>query len=161
VDNLEDTAAAGNCARNELHCQLGYRREYTPIIHDIVPNQIYRGQSIDWYINSQAVHWYGTTPDGRMPMEELSIDGYLNDWEETIEAEDRLDGYLIDRLSAVNTDQKPNRQSVPRARFITGDSYIRDSARHCNFAGDDCWNVRSHAVVEEVSANEGSVEGGQ
>ena len=50
---------------------------------------------------------------------------------------------------------------MPRARFITGDSAIRDSARHCNFAGNDCWTVRTHAVIEEVSANSGNTAGGQ
>lgn len=160
VDDLETEAGPGSC-KDEVSCVAGYRREYTPMIHDVVPNQIYRDHAIDWHLNAQAVHWYGTTPEGRMPMEELSIDGALNNWEDTIDASDRLDGFVVDRLSAVATDQKPNKNSTPRARFITGDSYIRDSAIHCNFAGDDCWTIRTHAVVESVSANSGNVVGGQ
>lgn len=86
-------------------------------------------------------------------MEELSFDNVLNIWEETIDADTKLDKWRVDNLRAIVGDQKPNRQSVPRARFITGDSEIRKSAQHCNFAGDDCWTVRTHAKIDSISAN--------
>ena len=65
------------------------------------------------------------TPSGRLPMEELSFDGVLNNWEETIDGDTRLDKWQIDNLRAIVGDQKPNRNSEPRARFITGDTEIR------------------------------------
>lgn len=37
-------------------------------------------------------------------MEELSIDGALNDWSSTIDFDTRLDSWRIDRLSAKVTD---------------------------------------------------------
>ena len=95
-----------------------------------------------------------------MPFEELSIDGSLNNWEGIIDGSTRLDSYRVDSMSVISGDQRPNKNSVPRARFISGDSLIRNSARHCNFAGDDCWNVRTHARIDSVSANEGSTQGG-
>lgn len=94
-------------------------------------------------------------------MEELSIDGFLNNWEETIDVDKRLHSWRDDELRAVVGDQKPNRASKPRARFITGDSALRNTAEHCNFAGDDCWNVRTHAKIESISANQGNTNGGQ
>jgi len=89
---------------NELSCMLTYKRAYTPILMDVVPNQLYKDQNVDWMINIQGVHSCGTTPDGRLPMEELSIDGALNYWGSTIDSETRLDSYRIDRLSAKVTD---------------------------------------------------------
>lgn len=140
---------------------MKYRREYTPIIHDIVPNQMYKDQPVDWWINSMDISSGSITPDGRLPMEELSIDGNLNNWELTIDSDTRLDKWQEDNLRAIVGDQPPNRNSTPRARFITGDSYIRNTARHCNFAGDDCWNVRTHAKIDSISANQGNTNGGQ
>lgn len=88
----------------EGNCELKYKRIYTPVLMDVVPNQIYKDQNIDWWINIQGVHSSGTTPEGRLPMEELRIDGSLNDWSSTIDTSDRLDSYRIDSLSAKNGD---------------------------------------------------------
>ena len=41
------------CGINETYCTLKYKRRMTPIIHDVVPNQIYKEQPIDWIINVQ------------------------------------------------------------------------------------------------------------
>ena len=100
--------------------------------------------------------------------EELSIDGnqmvneyYLDTSDRYVDVGQNLSGYRPDEYSLISGDQKPNKASKVRARFITGDSYIRDLAQHCNFAGDECWNVRTHAVIDSISADSGSVDGGQ
>jgi hypothetical protein len=36
-----------------------------------------------------------------------------------------------------------------------------DTAKHCNFEGTDCWNVRVHPVIDKINASSGSVLGGQ
>ena len=60
------------------------------------------------------------------------------------------------------TDQQaPAKDVMPRALFKAGDSFIRASAKHCNFKGDECWNVRVHPVIESISASEGYAIGGQ
>ena len=89
---------------NEMDCMIEYKRKYTPILMDVVPNQLYKDQNVDWWINIQGVHSRGTTPDGRLPMEELSIDGALNDWSYTIDSDTRIDDWRIGRLSAKVTD---------------------------------------------------------
>jgi hypothetical protein len=35
------------------------------------------------------------------------------------------------------------------------------TSSHCNFAGDDCWSVRTHPKIEGVSASSGFTSGGQ
>jgi hypothetical protein len=35
------------------------------------------------------------------------------------------------------------------------------TSTHCNFAGDDCWSVRTHPKIEGVSASSGFTTGGQ
>lgn len=35
------------------------------------------------------------------------------------------------------------------------------STKHCNFAGDDCWTVRTHPKIESISSNTGLTTGGQ
>lgn len=148
-----------NC-QNDDNCLLKYAREYTPVITDIVPNQMYKDQKVDWYVNVQKVHHEDVTPEGRLPMEELSIDGFLNNWEETIDGDTRLLSWRDDNLRAIVGDQKPNKNSQPRARFITGDSLLRKTSEHCDFTGNDCWTVRTHAKIDSISANQGNTNGG-
>ena len=146
---------------DDTDCILKYERRFTPLINDIVPNQVYKGHQIDWRVNPMAVHEDWVTPDGHFPIEELSIDGNLNNWSETIWRGTRLSSWDNGRLSAIVGDQPPNKDSKPTARFITGDSFIRATAQHCNFADDECWNVRTHAKIESISASQGSTLGGQ
>ena len=78
--NIDTNSKAGSVWRSD-DCVPGF---------DVVPNQMYKDQPVDWWINSMGVHHNDVTLAGRMPMEELSIDGNLNNWEETIEADKRL-----------------------------------------------------------------------
>ena len=151
----ENTGRANDAipCQNDSDCMIRYERRFTPLINDIVPNQLYKGHPIDWRVNPMAVHEDWVTPEGRLPMEELSIDGNLNNWADTISTGTRIDDYHNGKLRAYVGDQPPNKYSTPRARFITGDSFIRATARHCNFAGDDCWNVRTHAKIDSISAS--------
>jgi hypothetical protein len=36
-----------------------------------------------------------------------------------------------------------------------------NTAKHCNFKGDDCWYVRVHPVIDDINYSEGSIRGGQ
>ena len=46
-------------------------------------------------------------------------------------------------------------------RFRVGNAHIRESAKHCNWAGDECWTVRTHPKITSISAAEGYTTGGQ
>lgn len=72
------------CAKRN-DCWLRYKREYTPHIYDIVPNQVYKGKRVDWWVNTMAIN--NVLTPGRLPVEELSMDGVLNNWEELLEGE--------------------------------------------------------------------------
>lgn len=102
-----------------------------------------------------------TTPNSDNIMKHLKIDGELLNWEGIIDADTNLATYNIGVLSGVVTDQQPNSQSTPEARFVTGDSFIRNSAQHCTFDGTECWTVRTHAKIEAISADSGYTSGGQ
>jgi hypothetical protein len=36
-----------------------------------------------------------------------------------------------------------------------------NTAKHCNFKGDDCWYVRVHPVIDSLNYSAGSIRGGQ
>lgn len=59
------------------------------------------------------------------------------------------------------TDSPPTKHVKPEALFKAGHTLIRPSATHCNFAGDECWNVRVHPVIESIDATTGFTTGGQ
>ena len=46
-------------------------------------------------------------------------------------------------------------------RFRVGNAYLRESAKHCNFAGDDCWYVKTHPKIDSITAADGYITGGQ
>ena len=131
-----------------------------------MPNQVYKDQPIDWVINIQFVHRYATSSDDD-PFEELSIDGAniyfidVLDNDEDDRLARRLSSNRLDRIQGYVSDQKPAKSSVARARFTTGDSFIRKTALHCNFVGDECWNVRTHARIDSLSMSTGYKNGGQ
>ena len=64
------------------NCEIQYERRYTPYLYEVVPNQIYKNQFVDWWIDVQSVHNSDTTPRDRIMFEELSIGGakMLNDY---------------------------------------------------------------------------------
>jgi hypothetical protein len=46
-------------------------------------------------------------------------------------------------------------------RFRVGNAYLRQSAKHCNFDGDDCWFVKTHPKIDSISSTDGYTTGGQ
>ena len=36
-----------------------------------------------------------------------------------------------------------------------------DASKHCNFAGDDCWTVKTHPTIDSISSHIGYSTGGQ
>jgi hypothetical protein len=133
------------------------------MLYDVVPNQVYPGQTVQYMVNPMRALHDGAVDGDDLPIEELSLGGTLTSYGETITSDTRPAGYIVrDPLTAVvGDDQAPAKDVEPRARFRVGDSYIQSTAKHCNFAGDDCWNVRVHPVIDSISASEGSVTGGQ
>ena len=64
----------------------------------------------------------------------------------------RLSKRELDKLSGYVGSQNANKNSDLTARFRSGDAYKRSTAKHCNYAGDDCWFIRTHPKIESISA---------
>lgn len=72
----------------------------------------------------------------------------------------RLRGYKVDNLPSRAGDQ-PIGNSVPEVRFRVGNAIIRDSAKHCNFEGDDCWYIKTHPKIKKISRDQSFLTGGK
>jgi hypothetical protein len=141
-----------------------YRRHKTPMLHDVVPNQVYKGQKIQWLVNPVGSLHERSVESDKEPIQELRIGGALTDWEGLIDSGTRPAWYDVGGgglLTTIVGGQPPAKSSEARARFRVGDSYMRHSAKHCNWEGDECWHVRTHPVIDAISASEGYVTGGQ
>jgi hypothetical protein len=118
--------------------------------YDMIPSQVHRGQRIQYMINPMYALSY--LPEGELPIQELSLSGILTNWQETIDSDTTLSGAKIrDALTTYVGEHLPTKNAMPRALFRTGDSYIMNTAKHCNFKGDDCWYVRVHPVIDEIN----------
>jgi hypothetical protein len=71
-----------------------------------------------------------------------------------------MSGYRVTHLPTYSGDQHVG-NSIPEIRFRVGNAYLRESAKHCNFAGDDCWYVKTHPKIDTISATTGFKTGGQ
>jgi hypothetical protein len=107
------------------------------------------------------VHNTAITPSDFFPMQELSIDRTNVNWEGLINHQTRLIKNTLGKLPAIVGSQKAKKSSDVVARFRSGHAYKRSTAQHCNFAGDDCWYIRTHPKIESISATEGYSTGGQ
>ena len=85
---------------------ITFQRNYTPLIQDVVPNQVYYGMPVDFMVNQMGCN--DEVPDDQDPMKYIKIDETILNWEGIIDSETRINSYDIDRLSAIVTDQLPN-----------------------------------------------------
>ena len=94
------------------------------------------------------------------PVVFIKFSGTRTDSEGLIDYETRLSDYTVGSLKTRAGDQHVG-SSVPEVRFRVGNAYLRDSAYHCNFAGDDCWYVKTHPKIDSISQADGYITGGQ
>ena len=70
------------------------------------------------------------------PVVHIKFSGTRCDSEGLIDYETRLTDYTLGSLTTRAGDQHPG-NSVPEVRFRVGNAYLRETAKHCNFAGDE------------------------
>ena len=59
-------------------------------------------------------------------------------------------------------NNRPSKSQDPDINFsMFGRTFIRQSHKHCNWAGDDCWTIRIHPKIDGISASYGFLDGGQ
>ena len=95
---------------------------------------------------------------------EVSLGGtqVVSDWYDTTFDDFELPDYNFKSVTFTVSDlQAPAKAVTPRMLFHAGDTYLRQSAQHCNFAGTECWNVRVHPKIDSIEASQGYITGGQ
>ena len=94
------------------------------------------------------------------PVVHIKFSGTRTDYEGFIDYETRMTHYTVAGLMTRAGDQLPG-NSEPEVRLRVGNAYLRESAKHCNFAGDDCYYVKTHPKIDSISATDGYITGGQ
>lgn len=157
------------CASAYSSCQVVYREDYTPQLVDVLPNQLWAGAPVTLALEARNCH--KNLPTGLPPFHYNRIDGINFDttqWPATDVATtgenieiDRLpyDLGFLNRFVGPNKPTKSAKLELSFTRF--GKPTIKNSAKHCNWAGTDCWTIRIHPKIDSISANTGFLNGGQ
>ena len=101
-------------------------------------------------MNPQAANNAGTILDTYDPVVHIKLDGTRTDSEGLIDYETRLSDYTVGHLKTRAGDQHIG-AAVPEVRFRVGNAFLRESSYHCDFAGDDCWYVKTHPKIDSIS----------
>jgi len=153
-------ATDSSCPEEWEHkCEVYYNLRYTPMLHDVSPSNVYWDQEINFVLNAMLANNKNTISADMDPVVHIKIDGTRCDSEGFIDYQTRLPEYFIGGLKTRAGDQHPGK-GTPEIRFRVGNALLRDSAKHCNFAGDDCWYVKTHPKIESISAADGYTTGG-
>jgi len=159
---VANTAEATNTACDEDKtgpCTVSFNLEYTPLLFDVTPNQVYWDQEIDVLVNPMKAQSAITAEMD--PVVFIKLDGTRCDSEGFIDYQTRFSStFLMGGLKTRAGDQLPGKQE-PEVRFRVGNAYKMESSKHCNFAGDDCWYVKTHPKIDSISAVDGYLTGGQ
>lgn len=141
-------------------CRFQYDQQYTPEIYDTVPNQLVAGQTINFYINPMN-SWSSKVPWNWEPFLYIKIGDTLTDSEGFIDQSTRPAGYTVSHIATRVGDNRPAKSVDPDINYsVVGRSFIRETAKHCNFKGDDCWTVRVHPRIDSISTATGYLDGG-
>ena len=104
-------------------CRIRYKRDWTPVLHDVVPNVVYAGQRVDFWFDVRDVHSTDITPADYFPIEDLRIGNKNCDWNGLMDYQTRLKKYQLGKLPAYVGYPKPNENSPIDARFMSGYAY--------------------------------------
>ncbi len=116
---------------------------------------------VQFRVNIKSAGGTQGTPADEWPFREIRLGKNLVDWSETVAQDQRLSAWNIDSINAYVTDQQPALNTEPALLFYPGYAINMPTSKHCNFAGDDCWTVRTHPKIEGISQNSGYTTGGQ
>ena len=141
-------------------CTMNYSMRYTPLLHDVSPSNVYFEQLVSFILNPQATNDNNVIGADYDPVVFIKLSGTRADAEGYYDSSVRLANYRLGTLKSKAGDQKPGKQ-IPEVRFRVGNAFLRQSAKHCNFAGDDCWFVKTHPKIDSISTTDGYTTGGQ
>lgn len=75
---------------SQASCKITYDNRYTPELIDIVPSQVYYGETVAWMLNAKACHSRNALPTTWEPFYYLKIGKENSDWEGLIDSGTRL-----------------------------------------------------------------------
>jgi hypothetical protein len=154
-------ATDGSCPEGtEEMCTVRYSMRYTPLLQDISPSNVFFDQQLTVLLNPQAANENWAIESDYDPVVHIKLSGTRADAEGLYDYQTRLESYRLGHLKTRAGDQHPGKQ-IPEVRFRVGNAYLRESSKHCNFAGDDCWYVKTHPKIDSISATDGYTSGGQ
>jgi hypothetical protein len=101
-------------------------------------------------------------PKGYEPFYYMKLGDQNTDYEGLVSATTRLKANEWNTASTRVGEGRPSKSSDPDINWsLYGRTFIRASAKHCNFAGNECWTVRIHPRIDSISAATGYLDGGQ
>jgi hypothetical protein len=146
------------CGANTTPCKFVYDRSYTPMLNDVTPANVYSGMLMQYNVNVKNAHT--TMNNGTVPVNKMKIGKHNLDYETSITNETRMPAWTPWFLKAKVTDQAASKSDEPLVTFKVGNAQNAGTTKTCNFKGDDCYSVRTHARIDKISKSAGKISGG-
>ena len=105
--------------------------------------------------------WSSKIPNNWEPYSAIKLGDRTTDWEGLIDSTWRSASYKVTSIPTRIGDNKPAKSVEPDVNYtLVGRSFIRETAKHCNFSGKECWTVRIHPKISKINASTGYLSGG-
>lgn len=128
---------------------------------DTTPNQVTFDMMVNFVMNANAAHEAGHLPAEYDPFYYLKIGKILTDWEGLIDSSTRLPNWIEGSVTTRVGNNRPEKSVDPDVNFTKfGRINLKETAKHCNFVGTECWTIRVHPKVDKISAAQGYLSGG-
>lgn len=158
VQNSDEQLA---CPTKWGKCRIIYNELATPMYIDTVPSNVAFGMSVNFVMNPNLCHHSAHLPADWDPFYYLKIGDTLTDWEGLVDSSTRLKDWVTSSITTVVGKNKPAKSVNPDVSFSRfGRVNLKESSVHCSFDGTECWRIRVHPKIDNISAATGYLQGG-
>ena len=98
VRNKPDEALIPCSESHPSKCRINFSKAYTPMLHDISPNEVYAEQELTFTINAMGANNPEAITADADPVDFIKFSGTRNDFEELFDSSKRLKNWRIDWL---------------------------------------------------------------
>lgn len=135
-------------------------RDYTPYLSYIVPQVLFYGSDISYYLNPKNTMDYKQPKD--LPFKTISIDSINVDTEEFTNYTTVWNYYTVNQIRGYVGKVSPNPSSSLLFQVAAGNAHIDEvTSTTCDILGSTCYQAKTLPVITSVSANSGYTTGGQ